>query len=112
MKHCEKCDRYSRGMHFCVDRKCKCHASTTDWREEFDTIGFGNQAKIHGFKRFELVAFIEKAVAAAWLAGMDEILHEANRCISTPGWSPTRGDVYRALLEIKSKAMKQYDAGK
>lgn len=49
----------------------------------------------------------EEAYQKGRLEGMDAMLKEANRCISTPEFNLTAGDVYRALCGIKSKFLSQ-----
>lgn len=43
-----------------------------EWEEQFKSIGFNNQAKIHGFSRYELLTYIELWVQQAKQQGFAE----------------------------------------
>lgn len=46
----------------------------SEWKAEFKSIGFNNQAKIHGFNRYELLTYIELWIQQAKQQGFAEAL--------------------------------------
>jgi hypothetical protein len=46
------------------------------WREKFEYIGFGNQSKIVGTKRVELLIFIKEEIKRAYMKGCYDQLNK------------------------------------